>query len=383
MRGAFKIGKLAGIEVFIHWTFGLLLLYVAFSARQEGADFQEIGLSLALVLAIFACVTLHELGHAMAARRYGIKTRDIVLLPIGGVARLENMPVNPWQEIVVAVAGPMVNVLIAIFLQVVLLIETGYFLWQLIDIKIFLTHFSLPLAITDSVSNTDNIVLISFLLFLTISNLVLIAFNALPAFPMDGGRVFRATLSFFMPRPNATQIAAAIGRLFAMAFGLYGIYIGYYWLILTALFVYWAASSEAAMVVQKARMEGLKVQNAMRTKYVTLYYYSSLQTAIDELLAGADTDFVICNDQHNVIGLLGNRDIIRALSEHYDKNLPLEPYIRTNIPVLMPQHPLHEVYTLMQENNYNLLPVIENGYLKGVIDLDNIAEFLLLREAAS
>lgn len=362
MRGAFKIGTLAGIEVFVHWSFGLLLLYVAFSAFKDGAATAEILFSLALVLAIFGCVTLHELGHALAARRYGIKTRDIILLPIGGVARLESMPVNPRQEIIVAVAGPLVNVVIALAIQIVFVIATGKLLWQMAEI--------------------GDITLQTFLLSLAVSNLMLVAFNAIPAFPMDGGRVLRATLSFFMPRPKATNIAAAIGRLFAMAFALFGIYIGHYWLLLTALFVYWAASSEANMVEQKARMDGLKVRNAMRNKFSPLFLGHSLQEAIDELLAGADTDFVVCNSQLIAVGLLNRRDIIRAMSDGYDKNAPIEPYVRTNVPVLMPEHPLHDVYTMMQENGYNLLPVSEGGHLVGVIDLDNIAEFLLLREAA-
>ncbi len=223
MLGSWKIGEIAGISVRIHWTFLLLPLWVYFSALSAGAGISLALTSAAFVLAIFGCVLLHELGHALAARNYGIETRDITLLPIGGLAALERMPRNPVQELVIAIAGPLVNVVIAgaVFLLMPLLASPDFLrqsFWG-----IFLTRLAWV-------------------------NVALVVFNLIPAFPMDGGRVLRALLAFRLPYVTATQIAARVGQFVAIAMGVYGLFSGNLMLMFVAGFVFLAAASERMMV---------------------------------------------------------------------------------------------------------------------------------------
>lgn len=231
MRGAIPLGRLAGIQIYVHWTFALLLIYAGSSGYSDGLNIWQILIGIVFILAVFGCVTLHELGHALAARRYGIATHDIILLPIGGVARLAGMPEKPLHEIVVAVAGPLVNVVIALLLQVVLYVTAGLWVWQL-PYTAFFESFWLAVLLT---------------------NLMLVVFNAIPAFPMDGGRVLRATLAMFMNRPLATRIAATIGQILAVGFAIFGYYNGRYGLILTGMFIFWAAGAESRNVQLEAK----------------------------------------------------------------------------------------------------------------------------------
>jgi Zn-dependent protease len=228
MENSWKIGNVSGIGVHIHWTFFLLPAFVAFAAIAGGGGLAAAVAGVLLVSAVFACVVLHELGHALMARRFGIGTHDITLLPIGGVARLERIPEKPSQEIAVALAGPAVNVAIAAGLWVALVVMGGISMW-------------IPMAIVGG----------SLLAQLMWINVALVAFNMLPAFPMDGGRVLRATLAMRMPRLRATQIAAKIAQGFAVLFAVVGLF-GNPMLIVIAVFVFMAARSETQYVEQTA-----------------------------------------------------------------------------------------------------------------------------------
>ncbi|MEZ6093782.1 MAG: site-2 protease family protein [Pirellulaceae bacterium] len=217
---SWNLGTVSGIKIRVHWTFLILLAWIWFSSITSGNGFASALFSLLFVVAIFGCVLLHELGHALTARRFGIGTRDITLLPIGGVAALERIPRNPIQEFWIAVAGPLVNVAIAI------LLFTGLYL---------LPIATLPIALT-------------FLLQLAIANVVLVAFNMLPAFPMDGGRVLRAILAMFVDYVRATNLAATVGQFVSIGLGLLGIATGNLMLVFVAIFVYMAARAERYQV---------------------------------------------------------------------------------------------------------------------------------------
>ena len=221
VRYAFQIGRFFGISVFIHWSFILVPLWVLFNGFTTGLSWLAILVQLGLSLAVFTCVLLHEYGHALAARRFGVETRDIILLPIGGVARLESMPREPFTELVIAVAGPAVNVLIAAILFPFVLLTEG----------------SLAFAEGD-------ISLGGMLRFLFAINILLIVFNAIPAFPMDGGRVLRSLLAFFLPYVKATVVAARTGQFIAVLFFVLGLTTGNLSLFLIAVFVYVMASNE-------------------------------------------------------------------------------------------------------------------------------------------
>lgn len=221
MKRALRLGRFAGIDVYIHWTFALLIGWAGWLAWQGGGAFIDIAVNVALVLGLFLCVTLHEYGHALTARRFGIGTRRITLLPIGGVALLEAMPDRPLREILIALAGPAVNIVIAALA----------FLWL---------RLGLPAGSG----------LVAFLLQ---ANLVLALFNLIPAFPMDGGRVLRALIWFWAPIQRATWIAAWIGRLVALGIAFHGVTTQNPVLLLIAVFVWFAGGAEARAVALRER----------------------------------------------------------------------------------------------------------------------------------
>lgn len=227
MRSSLKVASIFGIEVRIHVTFLLFLVWIWFSYYQVGGVTGAVQ-GVLFILALFFCVLLHEFGHAFAARAFGIQTPDITLLPIGGVARLNRIPDKPWQELIVAIAGPLVNVFIAAVL--ILVVRKSAALDQL-------EYLESPR--------------IELLAKLASINVMLVLFNLIPAFPMDGGRVLRALLAMAMPYARATQIAAWIGQGLAVVFGIFGIF-GNPMLIFIAFFIFAGAQQEAAMARVKA-----------------------------------------------------------------------------------------------------------------------------------
>jgi Zn-dependent protease len=228
MRWSLKIAKLAGIDIFIHFTFFILLTWVALIQLKLNGSIGAAFSGVVFILAIFSCVVLHELGHALAAKKYGIKTRDIILLPIGGVARLEKMPNQPIQELWVALAGPAVNVVIVALLAV--------YLW--------ITNTLTP-------DNQLTMTTAAFVERIMGVNIFLILFNMIPAFPMDGGRVFRALLATRLAYVRATQISANLGQAIALLFGIIGLFYNPI-LLFIAFFVWMGAAQETRMIRMKS-----------------------------------------------------------------------------------------------------------------------------------
>ena len=260
MSWSFRIARIAGIDVRIHFTFLLLLLFFGWMyARQGGAAAAVQGLVLILVL--FLCVLLHEFGHALAAARYGIKTPDITLLPIGGVARLQRMPDRPLEELVVAIAGPAVNVVIAL--------------------GIWLGLGARAQLIGDLPIDNPQVGLLHQIMRV---NVWLVLFNLIPAFPMDGGRVLRAVLATRMNYARATNIAASVGQFLAFIFGFVGLLYNPL-LILIALFVYMGAGQEAAATQMRELARHSAVGDAMISEFRTLAATATLGDAADALLA--------------------------------------------------------------------------------------------------
>jgi Zn-dependent protease len=263
MKWSFKLGTYAGIGVYLHWTFALLIGWIFIAHLGAGKTPAQALTGVGFILALFGCVVLHEFGHALTAKRYGVRTRDITLLPIGGVARLERIPENPTQEFWVAIAGPAVNVVIAAVLFVVLagLSSVG----QMFQVELLRGQFLARLIWV---------------------NLFLVGFNLLPAFPMDGGRVLRALLATRLGRRRATAIAANIGQAMAILFGIFGFFYNPF-LIFIAIFVYLGAQGEAAHVETQSALEGLRARDGMMTRFRTLSAGDSLSKAVAELLAGS------------------------------------------------------------------------------------------------
>ena len=355
MKWQWKLGKFAGIDVYIHATFLLLIGWVGYSHWLEHRDWGQVLTGILFILALFACVILHEYGHALTARRYGIKTRDITLYPIGGVARLERMPEKPIEELWVALMGPAVNVVIA----------AGLFAY------LFLTSSLVPLTELTVASG-------SFLERLMTVNISLVLFNLIPAFPMDGGRVLRALLAMRMDYVRATQIAANIGQGMAFLLGFIGLFSNPF-LLFIAFFVWIGASQEASMVQMKNAISGIPVGRAMLTDYKSLSPRDPLSRMAQLILSGSQHDFpVIENDR--VIGVVTRDDFLAALTQH-GQNVAVSSIMRGNLPEVDSYEMVENALVRIQESGVPALPVTQSGSLVGIVTAENITEFLMIRSA--
>lgn len=357
MKGFLELIKVAGIRIEVHWTFLLLLLWVGIIEYQNSGDFQRILIGQGFILVLMVCVVLHELGHALTARMFGIKTRNIILLPIGGVATLEKMPEKPQQELLVAFAGPAVNVFIAILLAFIVPINS-YFNFDSVALQEILYKPTFQ----------------NFLFYLFLANVMLVVFNLIPAFPMDGGRVLRALLSFKLGRVEATKIASGIGQVLAVFFFIIGLMFNPF-LLLIAFFIFFGAYGENQMVKRNSFMEGHSAREATLTNITLLSPENSIQDVIELLLAGTEKDFVVGGDT-NIFGILTQMEIIKhvktpslLVGDVMDKTLhPIEASTE-----------LTRVLELMGSEKKNFFPVTEEGKLIGAIDRTNISEFILLQ----
>ncbi|WP_266203484.1 site-2 protease family protein [Pontibacter kalidii] len=356
MKWSLNLGRIAGIKILVHWTFALLLGWVAFTEAQRGSDTATIFLAVGFVLAVFFCVVLHELGHALTARHYGISTKMITLLPIGGVASLEKMPEKPKQELLVALAGPAVNVVIALMLWLVLPSFSAT-----PDEEFFL-------RITPA----------NFLYLLLFVNVVLVVFNAIPAFPMDGGRVLRALLAFKLGRVRATQIAANLGQLLAIFFVFIGLFYNPF-LILIGAFVFFGAYSENVVVQHLDFLRGHVVREGMITNFVTLAPTDTVRDALNKLLTGSEHEFVV-EEEGMVVGTLTRSQLIQAVKEE-QMETPVVKVMSGEVKTFNVHDKLSDAYTELQKTRVPLYPVLENGRLAGVINTDNINEFIMIKSA--
>ncbi len=359
MKWSWKLATIAGIGIYVHWTFFLIIGWIVMvRLNEEHATATSVVEGVAFVLSIFGCVVLHELGHALTAKRYGIQTRDITLLPIGGVARLERMPEQPGQEFWVALAGPAVNVVIAGALYVVLWLTRGGVTFD-----------------ADSLSSND------FLLNLFEVNIFLVLFNLLPAFPMDGGRVLRAVLAHFSGDfVGATQVAASIGQMMAILFGMAGLFVVHNpFLVFIALFVYLGAQEEAHMVQVRSLFRGLPVREAMMTHVRALSPDDTLGTARHELLAGAQNDFPVL-EHGRFVGLLPRQNVFKALAVAGD-DAPVRGYLQTDCGTVEDTEMLDTTFRRMQERGCATLPVMHSGQFVGLITLENVGELMMIASA--
>jgi Zn-dependent protease/CBS domain-containing protein len=358
-RSLVKI-KVAGIPVAVHWSFLLLLLWIAVSAWRAGGGLTGILLSVAFTVAIFICIALHELGHALAARRFDIVTSDITLYPIGGIAHLSRIPEAPAQELAVAVAGPLVNLVLGAVFHI------GA--WLTTDANL-LANFA-----------TEGLKPSTFIVFLATANFSLAVFNLIPAFPMDGGRVLRALLAFRMSRVKATSIAASVGQVMAFFMAVAGILYGQPFLVLIGLFVFWGAAVEAQAVKNNDLLKSFTVNDAIRTHYLVLHPGDTVERAVSALLKGNDTEFVVLDDEQ-VAGILTRSDIIRAISSGQGMTIQVSRIMRREFLTIESTARLTAAQSLLAESGQTLLPVIDKGQLRGIIDAENILEMIMLRAA--
>ncbi len=354
-----KLGRIAGIDIRMHWTFLLLvgwIFFLYYAAADGGLRTGLLGVGF--VLAIFTCVVLHEFGHAITAKRFGIPTRDITLLPIGGVARLQRIPERPLQELAVAAAGPAVNVVIAGILFVGLGLAMNWSNWSSL----------LPGQLASG----------KFVQNLMWANIALVAFNLLPAFPMDGGRMLRAILATGLPYLQATKIAASIGQAFAIVFAFAGLLVSPI-LLFVALFVYLGAAGEARLVETQMALRGIPVREAMVRYFRTLSPEDSLNEAAQELLAGLQPEFPVV-EGGRFVGMLGREELAEGLREGGSGQRVGDVMSAACEPVA-PHDMLEEVARQMREQQCSMLPVMENEQLVGIITLENIGEMVMINSA--
>ena len=358
MGRSFQIGRIAGIKILIHWTFLLLLGFIVFAEVRKGSDTMAIVANIGFVLALFLCVMLHELGHSLAAKRYGIKTKHITLLPIGGIASLERIPEDPMQELWVALAGPLVNVLIALLLLPFVGLTGSFF--------------------EESVGNLTTTQ--GFLYSLFRVNVILVLFNAIPAFPMDGGRVLRALLAMQLGRIRATSIASTLGRIIAVGFVFFGLFTNPF-LVLIGIFVYFGAQTENVVVQQLDLLKNYTVREAMMTNFITLTPTDTVKDAADKLLAGSDQDLIVI-DNNQAIGVMTRMLIIDSLRGSKLTTSVVDVMNRSFDTVQINDR-LTDVYVNAQQKPGAFYPVLEKSQFRGVIDLTNINEFVAIRASLS
>jgi len=355
MKWSFRIGRIFGIDVYIHFTFVLLLAFIGFGIWAQDRNFGAVVSGVLFFLALFGCVLLHEFGHALTARKYGIRTQDITLLPIGGLARLEKMPDKPIQELWVALAGPAVNVVIAGALFAGLAL-TGH------------------LEGTPHWSVTEGNLAVRLLAV----NVMLVLFNMLPAFPMDGGRVLRSLLAMRMDYSRATNIAATIGQGMAILFGFLSLF-GNPMLLFIALFVWIGASQEASAAEIKVSLGVARVRDAMLTEFRVLTPENTLADAAHMVLAGSQQDFPIVQNGQ-LVGLLPRSVLLKGLKE-LGESAPVQTVMLRATGVLDPDELLEAVLSEGTQGRTNTLPVIRDGRLVGLLTPENIGEFFMIRGA--
>jgi Zn-dependent protease/CBS domain-containing protein len=354
MPWSWKLVRIAGIDVFVHATFFMVVAWIALIHWNESQSLAAVVEGVGFILALFACVVVHEFGHALTAARYGIRTRDITLLPIGGLARLERMPDVPVQELWVALAGPAVNVVIAVLLFGWLQASGA---WEPVD----------RIGVTTG----------AFAERVMLANVSLAGFNLLPAFPMDGGRALRALLATRMEYTRATQRAAMIGQGMAIVFGFIGLQ-GNPILIFIALFVWIGAGQEASVVQMKSALAGIPLRRAMLTHFRTLAPTSTLGDAVDFLLTGSQQDFpVVANGR--IEGMLTRRDLVNALTRS-GRTARVADNMR-ECPTAEASEMLETVLGRLQNRDCHTVPVLEHGALIGLVTMDNVGEFLMIQAA--
>jgi Zn-dependent protease/CBS domain-containing protein len=354
MGWSLRLGRVAGIDLRVHVTFLLLLAWIAAAHHLQGGP-GAAARGVLFTLAVFGCVVLHEFGHALAARRYGIPTPDITLLPIGGVARLARMPEDPRQEIVIALAGPAVNVAIAavLWLAGVDFGSAGLFRLE-----------SEQGAVSDK---------------LLVVNVFLVLFNLLPAFPMDGGRVLRAFLALRLNYVRATQVVATVGQGFAFLFGFFGL-LSNPVLLLVALFVYVGAVQEAALVQMRNITARLPVVAAMRRNLRVLPLHASVHDASAILLDTAQHEFPLVDEVGRLRGVATRDAVVSALAR--GQAGPIAAIAHTDVRALSWRAPLDEAFMLMAECRCPALAVLDDdGRLAGLVTPESVGEMLMVHDA--
>jgi Zn-dependent protease len=350
MHWSLTVGRIAGTAIRIHITFLLFLLWIAASDYRSGG-FEAAKSSVLFVLLVFACVVAHEFGHILTARNFGVKTPEVTLLPIGGVANMERIPEEPWQELLVAIAGPMVNVVIA----GVLFVAGGF---SVVDLQ------SVDLEKATMIQS------------LALINISLVVFNLIPAFPMDGGRVLRALLAMRLGPQRATEIAAKLGQFFAFLFVAAGLFLNPM-LVLIGMFIYIAAVSERQANALRWFAQGLTVAEGMERLVRSFSANALLSEAVEALLASSQRAFPVIDEMQKPVGLLDRDDLVLGLKEK-GSDAPVSSVMRrpavTNVTVSLND----AVMDMNRQGLRSQIVVDGSGRFAGMLTIENVAEMMMI-----
>lgn len=365
MGWSLKLGKIFGIDIKMHFTFLLIVVWGAFAYGGSAGPLYGVLVTLSL----FTLVLLHELGHSLAAMGFGIPVKDIVLLPIGGVARLERMPEKPLQELIVALAGPLVNVILAALL-----------LPAVIGLNI--------LQGTPFVFGLNEPGLQGLLSFLLIANVSLAIFNMIPAFPLDGGRVFRAILGFFTSYDRATKIAVQVGRLMAFALGLYAIFTTQFWLALIAFFIFTVGGQEGQVVAARSLLRRVQASQIMSRNSLAVSPYATVDQIAPMVMSnGHQSNYALLDPANGqLLGVTNGRRVARALAEgqRYRDIAEVMHHAR-NIPVVSLNATLDEVQAKLEATSHRVAAVYDGLNFRGLVsseDIYRVFQFLSRRGSA-
>lgn len=353
MKYALYLGKIVGVRIYIHWTFIFLIAWVITTGLQSNTPGKSVLWVSALTIAVFSCVVLHELSHAVVARTFGILTKYITLLPIGGIALLESLPRKPEQELLIAMAGPASNLLVAAALL------------PFVDMH----------ALADSGSLTG-FGITNFLFTMLSINVWLAIFNLIPAFPMDGGRILRAVLAFWMEYTRATRVASYIGQIFGAVF----FFIGFLYnpmLIFIGLLIFLGGQYEYAMVDTMRLLEAFRIQDVLMHEIPVMNNSLTVEEAGRQLLNTQNKNFVVVEND-NPVGTINRADIIKATS-HKGNNTLIDEIKNDKLAFVDLTLALNDAWKMMHEQKIPVLLVKSNGRLDGMLDEDNLSEFIQLK----
>jgi Zn-dependent protease len=353
MGRSIRIGSARGIAIQVHPSFALVLLWVIYQwGFSAHAGVQGVLFGALVLLAVFACVLVHELAHAFVAIHYGIRVRDITLLPVGGVARVEYVPLSPKVETLIALAGPAINVAIAAFLT---------------PVVIFIAMFRNVSSPVDVLLYADEISIVGFILYLWVANVLLTVFNLIPAFPMDGGRVLRAAISLFCSRLTATRVAVGIGYVLAALLTLFGLWVGDYLMPLVSLFVLVAAQMEYRNVAVEASLRALPVGQFALWESGGIRPDEPLAHAIQ----GGPRDLAVTQDGE-VVGMLWRHEILHHLNgSHHD--LLVRDIMDRRFNAVESTDSVYDVHLWLTAANRPAVPVVENGRYRGIFTFERLA----------
>ncbi len=377
MKGSFRIARFFGIPVELHWTFGLIFLWVFYVVYDKTGRFDPLVLfwQTLFVLSIFLCVLLHEFGHALTARKYGVKTLDIILSPIGGVARLDRMPEKPIQEFWVAIAGPLVNGAIIVILSAYVLLLGNVQRSQFLDLIYLVVNPQSNTFFTADLSQFD------FYIFGLIGlNAALAIFNLVPAFPLDGGRIFRALLSMRLPRLKATRIASLTGQVMAIALAVYGLATGNLITTMIGVFVYSTAAAEFRFVKMEETLNNARVADLVRKDFTTLINTWSTREILELLPHSLEKYFLVWDEQEEkYTGWVSEQMILQATKQ---AEAPFFPAIgeiqRSKLPEVQSEAPLKTAFNLMREEGASIVLVKEEEAIIGVLDMTMVEHFMAI-----